>query len=88
MDARTSHTMMLLMAGAMSEEQIVIKMQEAIDKWKANPSKETFSSIAFYGVLVGQKIHLGEGTAEDIAREAEDFDKVVKAHDMFKPNGN
>ncbi len=76
------HDIMLFIAASMSEEDIIFKLKEAVDKYQAG-NKEARKEIVIISSLLIAKDMAGT-TLDDIRKASTKFDEMSKFDDIMK----
>lgn len=79
--------LLLMLAGAMSRESIIEKLEDAIQEYKVSPSDETKNGIAAICALFLAHLKTG-GTMEGAIKAMDDFDRFDEREKLFNPNKN
>ncbi len=77
-----THDIILFTAASMSEEDIISKLKDAVDKYQAG-NKEARKEIVIVSSLLMAKDMAGT-TLEDITKASNKFDEMSKFEDIMK----
>ncbi len=79
--------MLLMLASAMSTENIIDKLEQAVEEYQHSPSEETKNGVAAICALFLAHLKTG-GTMEGAMEAMKDFDKFDEREKLFNPNKN
>ncbi len=78
--------MVAIMAKMMTEEEIINKLEEAIQKYRAVSNVQNKSSISLYSVVLVTAKSLGDKTVVEAMQEVEEVEDALKMVQLHKQN--